>query len=256
LNRTGTISSSSFSAVTLELVPCNVAAAAAGIGNGSCLARHGIVVEGRRGVGVAATAEVGHDDAEAGVGETMTEADDKAENAASDALDIVSNFGKGASDEAKVTAENTKEVGGEVADAAKDTGAKGLGSTESDTMKKIDSDVFSTNEFLDTDESREDPAYKGDVKNFEGLDFDVSTNTSESDVTKKIDSDVLRTDEFPAIGDHVKSVDEEVGDVLRDMVGNAFGATKEKVNEAGENLEEKTEAARKEASTRVDVAKA
>jgi hypothetical protein len=40
------------------------------------------------------------------------------------------------------------------------------------------------------------------------------------------------------------------------MVENAFGATKEKVNEAGENLEEKIEAARKEASTRVDVAKA
>jgi hypothetical protein len=101
----------------------------------------------------------------------------------------------------------SKEVEGEATDAAKDTSAKGLGSTE-------------------------------------------------SDITKKIDSDVLRTDEFLAIGDHVKSVDEEVGDVLRDMVGNAFGATKEKVNEAGENLEEKTEAARKEASTRANVAKA
>jgi hypothetical protein len=32
----------------------------------------------------------------------------------------VSSFGKGASDEAKVTAENTKEVGGEAAGAAKD----------------------------------------------------------------------------------------------------------------------------------------
>jgi hypothetical protein len=256
LNRTGTISSSSFSAVTLELVPCNVAAAAAGIGNGSCLAGHGIVVEGRRGVGVAATAEVRRDDAEAGVDETATEADDKAENAASDASDIVSNFGKGASNEAKVTAENTKEVGGEAADAAKDTGAKRLGSTESDITKKIDSDVFSTKEFLDTNKSHEDAAHKGDVKNFEGLEFEVSTNTSESDVTKKINSDVLRTDEFPAIGDHVKSADEEVGDVLRDMLENAFGATKEKVNEAGENLEEKTEAARKEASARAHAAKA
>jgi hypothetical protein len=116
--------------------------------------------------------------------------------------------------------------------------------------------VFSTKEFLDTNESREDAAYKGDVKNFEGLEFEVSTNTSESDVTKKINSDVLRTDEFPAIGDHVKSADEEVGDVLRDMLENAFGATKEKVNEAGENLEEKTEAARKEASARAHAAKA
>jgi tRNA threonylcarbamoyl adenosine modification protein (Sua5/YciO/YrdC/YwlC family) len=42
LNRTGTISSSSFSAVASEFVPCNVAAAAAGIGNGSCLAGHGV----------------------------------------------------------------------------------------------------------------------------------------------------------------------------------------------------------------------
>jgi F-type H+-transporting ATPase subunit delta len=31
----------------------------------------------------------------------------------------------------------------------KDTGAKGLGSSESDITKKIDSDVFNTNEFLD-----------------------------------------------------------------------------------------------------------
>jgi hypothetical protein len=94
------------------------------------------------------------------------------------------------------------------------------------------------------------------VKNFEGSEFDVSTNTSKSDVTKKIDLDVLRTDEFPTIGDHVKSADEEVGDALKDTVGSAFGATKEKANEAGENLEEKTEAARKEASARADAAKA
>jgi hypothetical protein len=38
-------------------------------------------------------------------------------------------------------------------------------------------------------------------------------------------------------------------------VGSAFGTTKGKANEAGENLEEKTEAARKEASARAHAAK-
>jgi hypothetical protein len=108
----------------------------------------------------------------------------------------------------------------------------------------------------DTNESREDTAHKGNVKNNEGSEFDVLTNTSEFDVTKKIDSDVLRMDKFPAIGDHVKSVVEEVEDALRDTVGNAFSATKGKANEAGENLEEKTEAARKEGSARAHAAKA
>jgi F0F1-type ATP synthase membrane subunit b/b' len=45
-------------------------------------------------------------------------------------------------------------------------------------------------------------------------------------------------------------------DKISDTVGSAFGATKEKANVAGENLEEKTEAARKEASSRADAAKA
>ena len=127
---------------------------------------------------------------------------------------------------------------------------------ESDITKKIDNDVFSTSKFLDTDKSCEDAAHKGDVKNFKGSEFNVSTNTSKFDVMKKIDLDVLRMDEVPATGDHVKNADEEVGDALRDTVGSPFGATKEKANEAGENLEEKTKAARKEASARADATKA
>jgi hypothetical protein len=45
-------------------------------------------------------------------------------------------------------------------------------------------------------------------------------------------------------------------DQIRDTVGSAVGATKGKANEAGENLEEKTEAARKEASARAHATKA
>lgn len=166
-------------------------------------------------------AEVERDNTKAGVSETVMEAANKAGDKASE----------------------LKEAGKKRAESTKDIGAKELGSLESDITKKIDSDVFRTNEFLDIDESREDAAHKGDVKNFEGSEFDVLTNTSEFDVTKKIDSDVLKTDEFPATGDHVKNADEEVGDALRDTVGRPFGATKEKTNEAGENVEEKTKAA-------------
>jgi glycine/serine hydroxymethyltransferase len=67
-----------------------------------------------------------------------------------------------AADAAKDTTEDVKEARKRRAESAKDTSAKGLGSSESDITKKIDSDVFSTNEFLDTDESREDAAHKGE----------------------------------------------------------------------------------------------
>jgi hypothetical protein len=163
----------------------------------------GVVVEGRRGVGAAAAADDGLDDMVAGVGETVTEVADKAENAANDASDIVSSFGKVARDEAKVIAENMKEGVGEKSGEAwdktyelKEAGKKKAESTKGTGVKDLGS--------------------------------------AESDITKKIDLDVLRTDECPETSDQVKSADEEVGDALRDTVGSASSAMKEKANEVGE----------------------
>lgn len=43
---------------------------------------------------------------------------------------------------------------------------------------------------------------------------------------------------------------------VKDTIGNALGATKEKADEAGENIKEKTADAREDASARADAAKA
>ena len=43
---------------------------------------------------------------------------------------------------------------------------------------------------------------------------------------------------------------------MKDTVGSVFGATKEKANKTGDNLDEKTEGARKKASARAHAAKA